>query len=95
VAKSFPSLDCLSEGGQDGPARAVEGEAGSMLEDDPCTPVGIPRSGMTLSAIKSIRTSSTIFSTALSSFDVQTWVNWLGRKRNSKTTTNSNTMISG
>lgn len=93
MAKSFPSLDRLFEGGQDGPAQAVEGEAGSTPEDDACTPVDIPRSDMTLSAIKSIRTS-TIFSATLSSFDIQTWVSWLRCKRNSETTTNSKAMIS-
>jgi hypothetical protein len=77
VVKSFPSLDHLSEGGWDGPSRAVEGEAGSTLEDDACTPVDILCSDMTLSAIKLIRTSSTIFSAALSLFDIQTWVSWL------------------
>jgi hypothetical protein len=34
VAKSFPSLDRLSEGGRDGSTRAMEGEAGSMPEDN-------------------------------------------------------------
>jgi hypothetical protein len=95
MAKSFPSLDHLSEGGRDGPARAVEGEVGSAPEDDACTPVDILCSNMTLSVIKSIRTSSTIFSTALSSSDIQTWVSWLRCKRNSETTVNSKAMISG
>jgi hypothetical protein len=49
VEKSFLSLDCLSEGGRDGPARAVEGEVGSAPEDDACTLVDIPHSDMTLS----------------------------------------------
>jgi hypothetical protein len=52
----------------------VEGEAGSMPEDDVCTPIDIPHYDMILSAIKSIRTSSTIFSAVLSLFDIQTWV---------------------
>jgi hypothetical protein len=74
------SLDHLSEGGQDGPTLALEGEASIAPEDDAYTPVDIPCSGMTLLVIKSIRTSSTIFSAALSSSDIQTWVNWLGCK---------------
>jgi hypothetical protein len=74
VAKSFLSLDRLSKGSQDGPARAVEGEAGNAPEDDACTPVDTPRFNMTLSVIKSIRTSSTIFLAALSSSDIQAWV---------------------
>jgi hypothetical protein len=72
VAKSFLSLDCLFEGGREGLAQAVEGEAGSAPEDDAYTPVDIPCSDMTLSIIKSIITSSTIFSAALSSSDIQT-----------------------
>jgi hypothetical protein len=95
VAKSFPSLDHLFEGGRDGPAQAVKGEVGSAPKDNACTPVDIPHSDMTLSVIKSIRTSSTIFSASLSSSDIQTWVNWLGCKRNSETTVNSKAMISG
>jgi hypothetical protein len=74
VAKSFPSLDHLSEGGQEGHARAVEGDVGSAPEDDVYTPIDISFSDMTLSVVKSIRTSSTIFSPALSSSDMQTWV---------------------
>ena len=74
VAKSFLSLDCLSEGSQDGPARAMEGEAGNAPEDDVCTPIDIPHSDMTLSVIMSIRTSSTIFLAALSSSDIHAWV---------------------
>ena len=95
VAKSFLSLDRLSKGGRDGPARAVEGEANSALKDDAYTPVDILHSDMTLSVIKSIRTSSTIFSSVLNSSDIQTWVSWLGYKRNSETTVNSKAMISG
>jgi hypothetical protein len=74
VAKSFPSLDHLFEGSWDGLARAVEGEARNAPEDDACTPVDIPLSHMNLSFIKSIRTSSTIFSATLSSSDIQAWV---------------------
>ena len=74
VAKLFLSLDRLSEGSRDGPARAVEGEVGNNPEDKACTPVDIPRSDMTLSVINSIKTSSTIFAVALSSSDIQAWV---------------------
>jgi hypothetical protein len=74
VVKSFPSLDRLSEGSRDGLGQAVEGEAGNAPKDDACTPVDIPRSDMTLSVINSIKTSSTIFSVALSSSDIQDWV---------------------
>jgi hypothetical protein len=95
VAKSFPSLDHLSEGGRNGPAREMEGEVGSAPEDDACTPVDIPHSDMTLSVIKSIRTSSTIFLAALSSFDIQIWVSGLGCNRNSVMTVNSKAMILG
>jgi hypothetical protein len=42
--------------------RAVEGEAWSPLIDDAWTPVDNPHSDMTLSVIKSIKTSSTTFS---------------------------------
>ena len=42
VAKSFPILDRLSEGGRDGPARAVEGEDGNSPEDDSYTLVDTP-----------------------------------------------------
>jgi hypothetical protein len=95
VEKSFPSLDHLSEGDQDGPARAVEGEVGNAPEDDACTPVDIPCSNMTLSVIKSIRTSSKIFSAALSSFNIQIWVSGLGCNKNLEMTVNSKVMISG
>ena len=74
VEKSFSSLDHLSEGDRDGPARGVEGEVGNAPEDDACTPVDIFHSDMTLSVIKSIRNYSTTFSTTLSSSNIQTWV---------------------
>jgi hypothetical protein len=74
VEKSFLSLDHLYEGGWDGPARAVEGEAGSAPKDDACTPVDTPRSDMTLSVIKSIKIYSTNFSAALSLSDIQSRV---------------------
>ena len=95
VEKSFMSLDRLSEGSQDGLARAVEGEDGNAPKENACTPVYIPRSNMTLSVIKSIKNSSTIFSVALSSFNIQTWVSWIKCKRNSETTVNSKAMILG
>jgi len=41
VAKSFPSLDHLFEGGRDGPARAVEGEDANAPEDDDFTPIDL------------------------------------------------------
>jgi hypothetical protein len=74
VANSFLSLDHLFEGGRDGPAREVEGEVGNSPKDDAYTPVDTPCSDMTLSVINSIKTSSTIFSAALSLFDIQAWV---------------------
>jgi hypothetical protein len=70
VAKSFPSFDRLSEGSRDGPARAVEGEAGSAPEDDACTPVDNPHSDMTLSALRLASTSLTDSSVALNSSDI-------------------------
>jgi hypothetical protein len=95
VTKSFPSLDHLSEAGRDGPSRVVEGEDGSVLEDDDCRPVDIPRSDMTLSVINSIRTSSTIFSAALSSFDIQIWVSGIRCNKNSEMIVNIKAMILG
>ena len=89
MAKSFSSLDCLSEGSRDGPTQEVEGEYGNAPEDDACTPVDTPLSNMTLSVIKSIKTSSTIFSAVLSSSNIQAWASYLGCERNSKTTLNS------
>jgi hypothetical protein len=74
MANLFPSLDRLFEGSQDGSAQAVEGEAGNSFEDDSCTPIDTHRSNMTLSVIKSIRTSSTIFSAVLRLSDIQAWV---------------------
>jgi hypothetical protein len=41
VVKLFSSLDCLSEGGREGPAQVVEGEASSSPEDDIYTPLDI------------------------------------------------------
>jgi hypothetical protein len=73
----------------------VAGEGGSAPEDDAYTPVDIPHSDMTLSVIKSIRTSSKSFLAALSSFDIQIWVSGLGCNRNSEMTVNSKAMISG
>jgi hypothetical protein len=65
----FSSVD------RDGLAQAVEGEAWSPLIDDAWTPIDNPLSYMTLSVIKSIKTSSTTFSTVLSSSDIQAQVN--------------------
>jgi hypothetical protein len=60
----------FSSDGRDGPApRAVDGEAGIPLVDDACTPMDID---MTLSVMRSIKTSSTIFSAVLNSFDIHT-----------------------
>jgi hypothetical protein len=95
VAKSFLILDHLFEGGWDGTTWEVEGEASSAPENDACTLIDILYSDMTLSVIKSIRTSSTIFSAALSSFDIQIWVSELGCNRNSDMTMNSKAMILG
>ena len=95
VAKSFSTLDRLFEGGQDGPAWAMEGEDGSVPENDACTPMDIPHSDMTLLIIKSIRTSSTILLAVLSSFDIQIWVSRLGCNRDSNMTVNSKEMILG
>jgi hypothetical protein len=89
VVKSFMILDHLSEGSRDGLARAVEGGDGNAPEDDACTPIDTPHSDMTLSVIKSIKTYSTSFSAALSSFDIQTWVSELECERNSRTTMNN------
>jgi len=72
VVKSFSRLDRLSEGGRDGPTRAVEGEDGSAPEDDACTPVDNPISDMTLSIIKLIKNSSTNFSIALNTSNIHT-----------------------
>jgi hypothetical protein len=72
VEKSFTSLDHLSEGGRYGLARAVEGEAVSALVDDSCTLVDTPLLDMTLSIIKSIRTSSTTLSVALNASNIRT-----------------------
>ena len=62
----------FSSVGQDGLARAVEAEAWSPLIDDAWTHVGNPLSNMTLSVIKSIKTSSTNFSVALNTSDIRT-----------------------
>jgi hypothetical protein len=47
----------------------VDGEVGSPLIDDACTPVDID---MTLSVMRSIITSSTTFSAVLNSSDIHT-----------------------
>jgi hypothetical protein len=74
-AMSSQCLVCFSSVGQDGPAREVEGEAWHPLADDAWTPIDNPHSDMTLSVIKSFKTSSTTFLAVLSSSDIQAWVN--------------------
>jgi hypothetical protein len=67
-ARSSLCLVHFSSDGRDGLAlRAVDGEAGSPLVDDACTPVDID---MTLSVMRSIITSSTACSAALNSSDI-------------------------
>jgi hypothetical protein len=61
----------FSSFGQDGPARAVDGEACSPFVEDACTPVDTPLSNMTLSVIKSRRTYVIDSSTAVSSSDIR------------------------
>jgi hypothetical protein len=62
----------FSSVGQDGMAQAVDREACSPLIEDSCTPVDTPLSEMTLSIIKSIKTSSMDFSAALNASDIRT-----------------------
>jgi hypothetical protein len=58
-ARSSLCLVHFSFDGQDGPSpRVVDGEAGSTLIDDSCTPTDID---MTLSLMRSIKTSSKTF----------------------------------
>jgi hypothetical protein len=69
-ARSSLCLARFSYDGRDGLApRVVDGEAGSPLIDDACTPVDID---MILSVMKSIRTSSTSFYAVLNSSDIRT-----------------------
>jgi hypothetical protein len=56
----------------DGPIQAVDGEATTPLFDDAWNPVDIPLSDMTLSVLKSRRTSVTNSSIAVSSSDIHT-----------------------
>jgi hypothetical protein len=64
-ARSSLCLVLFSTDGQDGPdPRAVDGEACIPLVDDACTPIDID---MTLSVMRSIRTSSKTLSVALNS----------------------------
>jgi hypothetical protein len=74
-AMSSLCLVRFSSIGRDGPVRVVEGEAWGPLVDNDWTPVDNPCFDMTLSVIKSIKTSSTTFSSVLSSSDIQDWVN--------------------
>jgi hypothetical protein len=57
---------------QDGPAQALDGEFGSPLVDDACTPIDNPLSDMTLSVINLRSTSVTNSLTTLSSSDICT-----------------------
>jgi hypothetical protein len=69
-AKSSLCLVHFSSDGRDGlDLRAVDGEACILLVDEACIPVDID---MTLSVIRSIRTSSTTLSAALNSSDIHT-----------------------
>ena len=69
-SRSSLCLVLFSYDGRDGPvSRAVDGEAGSPLIDDSCTPVDID---MTLLVMRLIKTSSTTFSTALNSSNIHT-----------------------
>jgi hypothetical protein len=70
LTRSSLCLVCFSSDGQDGPTpRVVDGEARSPLIDDACTLVDI---NMTLSVMRSIKNSSTIFSAVLNSSDIHT-----------------------
>jgi hypothetical protein len=55
---------------RDGPARAVDGEAATPLDDEAWTPVDIPLSDITLLVLKLASTSLTDSSAALSSSDM-------------------------
>jgi hypothetical protein len=57
----------FSSDGRDGLARVVDGEVGSPLMDDVCIPLDI---NMTLSVIRSIKTSSKTLFAALNSSDI-------------------------
>jgi hypothetical protein len=71
LARSSLCLVRFSSDGWDGLAqRVVDEEGGIPLVDDACTPIDID---MTLSVMRSIRTSSTSFSTMLNSFDINAW----------------------
>jgi hypothetical protein len=63
-------LVCFSVVYQDGPARAVDGEYATPLEDKAWTPVDIPLSDITLSILKLASTSLTDSSVALRSSDM-------------------------
>jgi hypothetical protein len=68
--KSSLCLVHFSSDGRDGSdMRAVDGETYTVLVDEACMPVDID---MTLSVIRSIRTSSTTLSVMLNSFDIHT-----------------------
>jgi hypothetical protein len=77
-ARSSLCLVLFSSAGRDGPARAVDGEACTPHVDDACTPVDSPLPDMVLSAIKSIRTSVAVASSAVSSSDIHARDGYLG-----------------
>jgi hypothetical protein len=60
----------FSLAGRDGLTRAVDEDAFTILVDEAWIPSDI---AMTLLVIKSIKNSSTYFSTMLNSFDMRTW----------------------
>jgi len=74
-AMSSVFLVYFSSIGHDGMVRAMEGEACTPLVDEAWTPIDNPHSELTLLVIKSIKTSSTNFSAALSSSNIQARVN--------------------
>ena len=74
-AMSSVFLVYFSSIGQDGMVRAMEGEACTPLVDEAWTPIDNTHSDFTLLVIKSIKTSSTNFSAALSSSNIQARVN--------------------
>jgi hypothetical protein len=70
-ARSSLCLVHFSSTSQDGTTRALDGEVDSPLVEDSCTPVETPLSDMTLSTIKSRRTSVIDSSTAVGSSDIR------------------------
>jgi hypothetical protein len=72
LAMSSLCLVILSVPARDVPSQVVDGEACTPLIDDAWTPMEILLSDMTLSVIKSRRTSVTDSSSAVSSSDIRT-----------------------